>query len=50
LEYLVAFLKSLTASRLSDKDAEKLKVILEKAIREMESHSKKQSEDQVLEK
>jgi len=50
LEYLEALLKSLATSRLSDKEAEKLRAILERAIREMESHSKKQSEDQVLEK
>jgi len=47
---LEALLKSLVASELSDKEAERLRVILERAIREMESHSKKQSEDQVLEK
>jgi len=50
LEYLEALLKNLVASELSDKEVERLRVILGRALREMESPSKKQSEDQVLEK
>jgi len=40
LEYLEALLKSLATYRLSDKEAERLRVILGRALRDMESPSK----------